>query len=104
MTMTSTTKQTYRAMNIAKGCPARSNQLSAAAKQQPAENNKQRESDDGNDGVDGYTKQIRMSRVVCCFSLIVIGAQHANVHFHTALIKRFSHASLLKSGGRSDQS
>ena len=46
----------------------------------------------------------RMSRDVCCFSLIVIGAQHANVHFHTALIKRFSHASLLKSGGRSDQS
>ena len=31
----------------------------------------------------------RMSRVVFCFSLIVIGAQHANVHFHTALMKRF---------------
>ena len=44
-------------MNIAKRCPARSNQLSAAAKQQPAENNKQRESDDGDDGGDGYTKQ-----------------------------------------------
>ena len=46
----------------------------------------------------------RMLRVVCCLSLIVIGAQHANVHFHTALMKRFSHASLLRKGGRSDQS
>ena len=46
----------------------------------------------------------RVLRAICCLSLIVIGAQHANVHFHTALIKRFSHASLLRKGGRSDQS
>ena len=52
-----TTKQTSRAMNNATRCPARSNQLSAAAKQQPAENNKQRESDDSDDGGDGNTKQ-----------------------------------------------
>ena len=46
-------------MNVATRCPARSNQLSAAAKQQPAETNKQRESDDTDDGGDGYTKQNR---------------------------------------------